>query len=170
MHKGLWFGPKWPIKAKAKTPSLAILACQIYHKKILLGKLWTQRLTSLEAPGGKINRAAEQNSLTRASRMVWHLRADDPVLMRTIWLTQPDSSPMARGVTLHIKQGKKRKGKAHMVGWSKLALLLISSPNMLARRFFYVIGQQRNPDHPVKQNDRIKQLERRCNKHRPFIL
>jgi hypothetical protein len=150
--------------------SLAILACQIYHKKILLEKLHTQRLTSPEAPGGRLNRAAEKNSLTRASRTVWHLRADGPVLMRTVRLTQPDSPSMARGVTLHTKQRKKHKGKAHMVGWSKLALLLISSPNMLARRSLYVIGQQRNPDHPLKQNDRIKHLERRRNKHRPFIL
>jgi hypothetical protein len=38
-QKGLWFSPKWPIKTKAKTSSLVILACQIYHKKKLLGKL-----------------------------------------------------------------------------------------------------------------------------------
>jgi hypothetical protein len=70
-----------------------------------------------------------------------------------IRLTQPDNPPMARGVCLHTKKGKKRKGKAQMVGWSKPALLLIScSPNMLARRPFYVDGQQRNPRHPLKQN------------------
>jgi hypothetical protein len=46
--------------------------------------------------------------------------ADGPVLMQTIRLTQPDSPPMAISVSLHTKQGKKRKGKAkmtHMVGW-----------------------------------------------------
>ena len=37
--------------------------------------------------GGRLNRAAKQNSLTRASRTVRHLCADDPVLMRTVWLT-----------------------------------------------------------------------------------
>jgi hypothetical protein len=78
---------------------------------------------------------------------------------------------MARGVSFHRKQGKRRKGKAHMTDWSKLALLLISySLNMLARRSFYVIGQQRNPGHPLKQNGRIKRPERRYNKHRLFIL
>jgi hypothetical protein len=72
--------------------------------------------------------------------------------MRTVWLTQPDSSPMARGVSLDIKQRKKCKGKAHIVVWAKAALLLIScSPNMLARRSFYVINQQRNPSHPIKK-------------------
>jgi hypothetical protein len=119
----------------------------------LLGKLWTERLTSPEAPEGRLNRAAEQNSLTRQSWTVWHLLADGPVLIRTVWLTQLDSPPMARGVSLQRKQGKKHKGKAHMVGWSKPTLLLISCcPNMLARRSFYVIRQQRNLGHPLKQN------------------
>jgi hypothetical protein len=41
----------------------------------------------------------------------------------------------------------------HMVSWSKQALVLINcSPNMLARRSFYVMGEQRNPGHPLKQN------------------
>jgi hypothetical protein len=35
---------------------------------------------------------------------------------------------------------------------------------------FYAIGQQRNPGHPLKQNGRVKQPERRRNKHRLFIL
>jgi hypothetical protein len=42
------------------------------------------------------------------------------MLMRTVRLTQPDSPPMTIGVSLHTKQGKRRKGKAnitHMVGW-----------------------------------------------------
>jgi hypothetical protein len=69
--------------------------------------------------GGRLNRAAEQNSLTLASRTVWHLRVDDPVLMLTVRRTQPDSPPMAIGVNLHRKQGKRRNGKAnitYMVG------------------------------------------------------
>jgi hypothetical protein len=161
----------WSIKAKTKTSSLVILECQIHCKKGLLGKLWTERLTSSKAPGDRLNQAGEQNSLTQASQTVWHLGANSLVLMWTVWLTQPDSPPMARGVNLHIKQGKKHKGKAHIVGWSKPVLLLIScSPNMLARRSFYVIGQQRNPDHPIKQNGRTKWPERRRNKHRLFIL
>jgi hypothetical protein len=41
---------------------------------------------------------------------------------------------------------------------------------MLARRPFYAIGQQRNPGHPLKQNDQVKRPERRRNKHRLFIL
>jgi hypothetical protein len=41
---------------------------------------------------------------------------------------------------------------------------------MLARRPFYAIGQQRNPDHPLKQNSRVKQPERRRNEHRLFIM
>jgi hypothetical protein len=163
--------PELADKGQDKTPSLVILACQIYCKKGLLGKLQTERLTSSEAPGDRLNQAAEQNSLTQASQTVRHLGANSPVLMRTVWLTQPDSPPMARGISLHIKQGKKRKGKAHMFGWSKPALLLVScSPNMLARRSFYVIGQQRNPGHPIKQNSRTKWPERRHNKHRLFIL
>jgi hypothetical protein len=40
---------------------------------------------------------------------------------------------------------------------------------MLAIRSFYVIGQQRNLSHPLKQNGQIKQPERRCNMHRLFI-
>jgi hypothetical protein len=111
--------------------------------------------------GGRFNLAVEQNSMTRASWTVRHLRADSLELMQTVWLTQPDSLPMARGVSLHTNQGKRRKGKAHMVGWLKPALLLINwSSNMLARRMFYVIGQQRNPGHPLKQNGRIKRPER----------
>jgi hypothetical protein len=47
------FSPKRTIKAKAKTSSLVILARQIYHKKRLLGRLRTRRLTSPEAPGGQ---------------------------------------------------------------------------------------------------------------------
>jgi hypothetical protein len=42
------------------------------------------------------------------------------VLRQTVRLTQPDSPPMARGISVHTKQGKRRKGKAnmtHMVGW-----------------------------------------------------
>jgi hypothetical protein len=82
-----------------------------------------------------------------------HLRADSPMLRQMVQLTRPDSPPMARGVSVHTKQGKKSTGKAHMVGWSKPTLLFIScSPNMLARRSFYVIGQQRNPGHLLKQN------------------
>jgi hypothetical protein len=75
-----------PLKAKAKTSSLVILTRQIYHKEGLLGKLWTEK-TSPEAPGGRLNRAAEQSSLTRASRTVWHLCADGPVLKQTVQLT-----------------------------------------------------------------------------------
>jgi hypothetical protein len=41
---------------------------------------------------------------------------------------------------------------------------------MLTRRSFYAISQQRNPDHPLKQNGQIKRPERRCNKHHVFIL
>jgi hypothetical protein len=103
--------------------------------------------------------------------MVRHLRADGPVLRQTVRLTQPDNPPMDKGVNLHTKQGKRRKGKAHMVGWSKLTLLLIGcSPRVLARRPFYVIGQRRNPSHLLKQNGQIKWLERRHNKYRLFIL
>lgn len=80
---------------------------------------------------------------------------------------------MARGVGLHTKRKRGRRGKVHimhMVGWSKLVLLLINcSPNILARRPFYAIGQQRNPNHPLKQNNRIKQPEGRHSKHHLFI-
>jgi hypothetical protein len=68
--------------------------------------------------------------------------------------SQPDSPPITRGVNLHTKQKRGHGGETHMIGWSKLALLLInSSPNMLARRSFYAISQQKNPSHPLKQND-----------------
>jgi hypothetical protein len=74
-----------------------------------------------------------------------HLHADGPVLRQTVRQTQPDSLPMARGISLYTKLGKKREGKAHMVDRSRSALLLIScSLNMLARRSFYMIDQQRN--------------------------
>jgi hypothetical protein len=48
--------------------------------------------------------------------MLRHLRADDPVLRQTVRLTQPDSPPMAKGVNLYMKQGKRRKVKAYIVG------------------------------------------------------
>jgi hypothetical protein len=80
---------------------------------------------------------------------------------------------MARGVGLHTKRKMRRSGKAHithMVGWLKVALLLINcSPNTPARRPFYAIGQQRNLSHPLKQNGRIKRSERQHNKHILFI-
>jgi hypothetical protein len=69
--------------------------------------------------GGRLNQAAEQNSLTQASQ-TRHLRMNDPVLMRTVRLTQPNSPPMTISVSLYTKQGKRRKGKAnitHMVDW-----------------------------------------------------
>jgi hypothetical protein len=44
--KSLGSARKWPIKAKAKTSSLVILARRIYHKEGLLGILRTGRLTS----------------------------------------------------------------------------------------------------------------------------
>jgi hypothetical protein len=52
--------------------------------------------------------------------MVRHLRADGSVLRQTVRLTQPDNPHMDKGVTLHTKQGKRRKGKAHMVGPGRL--------------------------------------------------
>jgi hypothetical protein len=112
--------PEVADKGKERTSSLAILARQIYHKKRLLGMLRTETLTSPEALGGRLNQAAEQNSLTRASRTVRHLRKDNLMLMRTVRLAQPDSPPMTIGVSLYTKQGKRRKGKAnitHIVGW-----------------------------------------------------
>ena len=51
---------------KGKVSSLVILARQIYHKEELLGKLQTKRLTSPEAPRGRLNRTVEQRSLPRA--------------------------------------------------------------------------------------------------------
>ena len=89
-----------------------------------------------------------------------------------------DSFPNSAGQSAHgqrrqppHKARKEMQGQTHMVGWPKSTLLLIScSPNMLARRPFYVIGQQINPGHPLKQNGRTKQPERRRNKHRVFIL
>jgi hypothetical protein len=68
--KFFWFGYKWPIKAKAKASSLVILARRTYHKEGLLGRLWTRRLTSLEALRGRLNGATKHDSLTRASRTV----------------------------------------------------------------------------------------------------
>jgi hypothetical protein len=137
----------------------------------IVRKAPNKRTNKSGGAGGRLNRAAEQRCLTRALRTVRDLRVDGTVLMRTVWLTRSDSSPMARGVSLHTKQGKIRNGKAHMVGWSKPTLLLIScSPNMLARRSFYAIDQQRNPSHPLKRNDRIKRHEGQRNKHHLFIL
>jgi hypothetical protein len=73
--------PKVADKVKdKKTSSLVIIACQVYHKEGLLRKLRTKTLTSPEVPGGRFYRAAKQSSLTRASRMVRHLRANGLVL------------------------------------------------------------------------------------------
>jgi hypothetical protein len=77
---------------------------------------------------------------------------------------QADGSADSAGQFIHGQRRrpphntkKKRRSKAHithMVGWSKLALLLINcSPNTLARRSFYAIDQQRNLGHLLKQND-----------------
>jgi hypothetical protein len=82
--------------------------------------LRTRRLASLEAPGGRLNWRSEHDNLTWASQTVRHIREDGLVLRQMVRLTQPDSPPMARGVSIHTKQGKRRKGKAnmtHMVGW-----------------------------------------------------
>jgi hypothetical protein len=54
--------------------------------------------------GGRLNRAAKQSSLPRASRTVRHLRTDGLVLMRTVRLTRSDNPPMVRGVSLHTRQ------------------------------------------------------------------
>jgi hypothetical protein len=63
-----------------------ILARRIYHKEGLLRKLQTERLTSPETLGGRLNRATEQSSMTRASQTIpapargWSgAHADDPV-------------------------------------------------------------------------------------------
>jgi hypothetical protein len=96
-------GRKWLIKAKAKTSSLVILTRRVYHKEELLGKLRTGRLTSSEAATGRLSRTAERSSLTRASRIVRHLRADGSTIKQMVRMTQPDSPPMAIGVVLHTK-------------------------------------------------------------------
>jgi hypothetical protein len=154
-RKKSWFGRKWPIKAKEKTSSLVILAHRVYHKEGLLEKLQTERLTSSEVSAGRL-RTTKRSSLTRASWTFWHLRADGPTLKQMVRLTQPDSPPMARGVVLHTKRKRRWMGKAHMthmVGWTKSTLLSINcSPNTLGRRPFYMIGQQRTHEHPLKQN------------------
>jgi predicted amidohydrolase YtcJ len=136
--------------------SLVILARRIYQKEGLVEKLLIGRLTSPKAPGGTPNRAVGQSSLTQASRMVRHLRADGPVLKQTVRLTQPDSPPMARGVGLHTKRKRRRRSKAHitqMVSWSKPALLLINcSPNTLADSAGQSThGQRRRPPHKAKK-------------------
>jgi hypothetical protein len=118
--------------------------------------------------GGRLNRVAEQSSLTRSSQTIRHLHVDGPVLMRTVRLTQSDSTPMARGVRLHTKRGRGCKDKAHVthvVGFSKLTLLLINcSPNTLARRSF-CDGPTKKPRAPAK----TKWPERQHNKHHLFI-
>jgi hypothetical protein len=47
--------PEMAEKARAKTSSLAIFVCQIYHKRRLLKRLRTIRLKSPEAPRGRHN-------------------------------------------------------------------------------------------------------------------
>jgi hypothetical protein len=109
-----------------------------------------------KAPDKKTKKSGDargQAQLSSRAKLPNSSIADGPVLMRTVWLTQPDGLPMARGISLHTKKGKRHKGKAHMVSWSKL---FSCSPNMLARRSFYVISQQRNLSHTLKQNGRIK--------------
>jgi hypothetical protein len=51
--------------------------------------------------------------MTRVSQTVQHLHANSPVLMRTIRLTQPDKPPMARGISLHTKQGNTQGQSTH---------------------------------------------------------
>jgi hypothetical protein len=97
-----------------KTSSLVILARRIYHNEELLEKLMTKRLTSPEASGGRLSRAVEQSSLPRASRIVWHLRADGSMLMQTVWPTKPDNPPMDKGTSIHTKQRRGCRGKAHV--------------------------------------------------------
>jgi hypothetical protein len=59
-----------------------------------------RKINKSKGAGGRLNRAAEQSSQTRAS---WSTCAGGPVLMRTVRLTQPESPPMVRGVSLHTK-------------------------------------------------------------------
>jgi hypothetical protein len=47
--------PEWPIKARAKASLLVIITRQTYRKEGLLGRLRTRRLTSPEAPRGRLN-------------------------------------------------------------------------------------------------------------------
>jgi hypothetical protein len=72
-------------------------------------------------------------------------------------------SAHAQGRQPSHKEKKGHRGKAnrtHMVRWSKSVLLSINcSPNMLSRRSFYAIDQQRNPSHLLKQNSQIKPPE-----------
>jgi hypothetical protein len=76
----------------------------------LLGKLWIERQTSPEESGGRLNRGAEQSSLTRASWTVLHLCADGPVLMRTArrW---PEAS-----VSTQSKEGDQRQSTCNAHG------------------------------------------------------
>jgi hypothetical protein len=67
-------------------------------------KTLDRKTNKFGSTGGRLNRVAEQNSLTRALRTVRHLRVDSLVLMRTVRLTLLDSPPMARGVSLHTKK------------------------------------------------------------------
>jgi hypothetical protein len=63
---------------------------------------------------GRLHRAVEQRSLPRALRTVRHMRTDGPMLMQTIRPTKPDSPPMDRGTSLHTKQRRGCRGKAHV--------------------------------------------------------
>jgi hypothetical protein len=65
-------------KGKCKNIVISDPRTSNISQKRLVGKLQTERLTSPEALEGRLNRAAEQSSLTRASQTVRHLRTDGP--------------------------------------------------------------------------------------------
>jgi hypothetical protein len=112
--------PKVADKGKGKNIIIGDPRMSSISQEEIARKTLDKNTNKYGGTGGRLNQAAEQNSLTRASQTVRHLRTEDLVIMRTARLTQVDSLPMTIGVSLYTKQGKRRKGKtniAHMVGW-----------------------------------------------------
>jgi hypothetical protein len=92
--------------------------------------------------------------MSRASQTVCHLRADGLVLRQTVGLTQPDSLSMARGVSLHTKARKETQGQSAHGRLVKVDPTFDQLLSKYARTKVVLCDhQQRNPGHPLKQND-----------------
>jgi hypothetical protein len=150
-------------------------------KSIVIGDSRTLNISqggiARKAPDNKTNKsggAGGQAQLSSRARLPDSSIADGPAPTCERFGAQTDGPPIPRGVGLHTKEKKGTQGQSKHNTHGRLVkvgLLLINcSPNMLARRAFYTIGQQKNPGHPLEQNVRIKRPERRRNKHRLFTL
>jgi hypothetical protein len=111
-----WFGRKWPIKAKQKNIIIGDPRTLNISKGGLLEKLQTERLTSPQAPGGRLNRARVSDSSI----------ADCPAPARERSDAHTDGPADPAKQSAHSQRcrsphkAKEMQGKSlvtHMVGW-----------------------------------------------------